>query len=355
MFYINTITHGGAERVLVNLATKLSERGHECVLVTSFPDKDSEYPLGEKVQRISLSEERILSKFSRNIKYISALRQQVVRHRPDILIAFLPEANHRALLATAGLKTKCLISVRNDPNKEYRSKLSRIFAKLHYRAADGVVFQTEDAKRWFPKSIQNKSRIIINQVDEIFYTFHSEELEKDIVATGRLSKQKNHELLINAYAKIAPQISDRLLIYGSGGLKDALQQQIDKLELTNKVVLMGNTKNVPMAVGSAKLYVMSSDYEGMPNALMEAMALGVPCISTDCPCGGPKALFGKDLLPCLVPTNDIDRLASKMIELLNNERLRRSIGAKCRKQAELFSPDVIIKEWESYLEKTLNK
>lgn len=348
LFYINAIHHGGAERVMCNLATQFSEHGHECVLTTSFRD-DWEYSFGKEVKRVALFESRLKYGFlKRNIFYVKKLRKILKEEKPDVVVAFMAEPNFRAIMASVGLNNKVVISVRNDPNREYPGRLNRILAKFLFRFADGIVFQTEDAQKWFPKSIQKKSRIIFNQVDEIFYntTYNGE--RHDIVTTGRLTAQKNHKLLIRAFAAIADKISDNLIIYGEGELRGELESLIAELHLENRVFLPGSVKNVADTIKSAKLFVLSSDYEGMPNSLMEAMALGIPCISTDCPCGGPRMLLKNYYDECVTEVNNEDNLSRKMYSfMLNSEKM--VIGKELKYYANLFNPDKVYFEWHNYL------
>jgi hypothetical protein len=158
MFYINTLGHGGAERVMSNLATQFSQRDdYRCTLVTSFPS-ENEYPCGEKVCRISLYDKRIEGNFwKRNIKLVQKLRRLIKTEKPDVLVSFMAEPNFRALLSTVGTKTKNIISVRNDPNKEYAK--TKWMTKTLYRFTDGIVFQTQDAKDWFPKGVQKNREL----------------------------------------------------------------------------------------------------------------------------------------------------------------------------------------------------
>ena len=345
LFYINAIHHGGAERVMCNLATQFSEHGHTCVLVTSFRD-EWEYPFGEKVQRITLFETQIKQGFwKRNLSLVKALRKVLREEKPDILVSFMAEPNFRAIVASLGLKNKVIVSVRNDPNREYRGRLNRFLAKTLFRLADGVVFQTEEAQKWFPKAIQRKSKLIFNQVDKVFYdTIYNGE-RRDIVTTGRLTAQKNHKMLIRAFASVADKISDNLVIYGEGELRGELESLIVELHLENRVLLPGGVKNVADTIKSAKLFVLSSDYEGMPNSLMEAMALGIPCISTDCPCGGPRMLFGENAEDKLVPCGDLKELSRRIFKELYNQRN----GTTERKLAQAFRPEQVNYDWEKYL------
>lgn len=354
MFYISTICNGGAARVMSNLANKLSERGHDCTLVTTFLAED-EYILASNVERISLYEKKPTGSWLlTNIEITKQLRKQVVSKKPDLLVSFLAEPNFRAAIATIGTKTKVILSVRNDPNWEYRDTLPTFLARYLFRRADGMVFQTEDAQRWFPKSIQQKSQIIFNAVKEDFYDIELPQLRTGIVATGRLRMQKNHAMLVRAYAKIANKITDDLYIYGAGDSSELKKLSIE-LGVGNRVHLPGQTMNVKNAIKSAKLYVLSSDFEGMPNALMEAMAMGLPCISTDCPCGGPRALFTEDMRQFLIPVGNADILAERMLFLLTDDEERVKHECLCKEAAMAFTPEVINKQWEDYLLSVKNK
>lgn len=348
MFYINAIHHGGAERVMVNLAKQFANDGTECILVTSFVDT-WEYPVDPTVKRISLYKKQIGGFIRRNLKLTSALRRLIREERPDLLITFMAEPNFRGIFACAGLKTKNLISIRNDPTREYAGHIQRFLAKTLFRKADGVVFQTEEAKEWFPKRIQKKSKVIFNQVDLRFYTTPPDEKKKQIVTTGRLVPQKNHKLLIEAFCDISDQIEETLWIYGDGPLKEELSALIEERGLQNRVFLPGATKDVSTALASAELFVLSSDFEGMPNALMEAMALGLPCISTDCPCGGPRALFGDELKECLYPVNNSARLSELLLSLLKNQSKLDELGQLAKKKAEAFNPKTIFAEWNQFI------
>ena len=349
LFYINAIHHGGAERVICNLATQFSEHGDDCILTTSFRD-NWEYPFGEKVRRITLFESQLNYGFlRRNISLIRKLRKLLKTEKPDIIVSFMAEPNFRTLIAARGLNVKTIVSIRNDPNKEYPNFIYRFLAKHLYKKADGIVFQTEDAQKWFPKSIQKKSKIIFNQVDEVFYNTIYNGERHDIVTTGRLVAQKNHKMLIRAFAAIADKISDNLIIYGEGELRGELESLIAELHLENRVFLPGSTKNVADTIKSAKLFVLSSDYEGMPKSLMEAMALGIPCISTDCPCGGPRMLLKNHSNECLSDVNDFEKFSQKIYFLISNLGKSLIIGQDLKNYAGLFSPDKVFLEWFYYL------
>ena len=349
MFYINAIHHGGAERVMVNLAEMFANRGNDVSLVTSFMDI-WEYTLSGRVTRINLCERTYKGFIKRNYKLTKLLRKKLKEEKPDILISFMAEPNFRALIATIGLKTKNLISVRNDPNREYPNKLFKFLARNLYKRADGVVFQTSDAKAWFPKKIQEKSEIIMNQVDDKFYHVQRSENPKNIITTGRLTEQKNHEMLIRAYSQIADKVEDDLIIYGEGELREKLESLVKELNLEGRVHLPGATKDVPKVLSEAKIFVLSSDYEGMPNSLLEAMAVGVPCISTDCPCGGPRGIIKDGINGFLCNVNDVNNLACKIETILNLKNAENTIGKSAKEHLMTFAPQIVEKRWISYVE-----
>ena len=315
VLYIGSLSRGGAERVIATLANYLNKSGVLCVVVTTY-QRENEYELDKGIKRIILSTPKkrtIVSKFFNNISQLLKLRNIVKKEHPNTILSFMGEPNFRMLLSCLSLKTRKVISIRNDPEKEYPTVISRVFAKIVFRLADHIVFQTEDARKWFPISIQKKSSIILNPVDDVFFNTVFDGIRHDFVTTGRLTSQKNHKMLIKAFAKIADKVNDNLYIYGEGGLRAELEQLVADLNMQRRVFLPGVVKNVADTIKSAKLFVLSSDYEGLPNSLMEAMALGIPCISTDCPCGGPRMLLQKD---ALVPVNDELCLSNTMLVFL---------------------------------------
>ena len=353
VFYVNAINGGGAERVMVNLAKYFSENGYDTTLVTSFRDT-WEYPVADSVKRLSLEEQEIKqSRLKRNLSRIFKLRKMCKEEKPDILVSFMEEPNFRAILATRGLPVKTLVSVRNDPNKEYAGKLGNFVGKVLLPMADGCVFQTKEAQEWFPQKLQKKSKIIYNAVKEEFYHIERKPNRGEIVTCGRLTEQKNHAMLISAFAEVVEQYPYATLkIYGEGNLRDTLQEQIDAVGLSDKAFLMGATNDVGKALQTADVFVLSSDYEGMPNALMEAMAAGVPCISTDCPCGGPRELL-HNREEILVGVGNSKKFAQQTKKLLADQQQKDIETDYVKLCAENFAPEAVMKCWEHYI-KELN-
>ena len=356
LFYINAIHDGGAERVIIEVAHGLSQMGYRSILVTSFVDENWEYPIPDGVERVSIEQrERRDSFVVRNIRRVYALRQLCKKYKPAVLVSFMDESNVRALIATMGLPVKNIISVRADPAQLYDGFCKSLLARYLLPRADGCVFQTENAMHWFPESLQRKSQVILNPVKPAFFQMQRVHNPKHIVAIGRLDKFKNFGLLLDAFSQLAfkyPQ--EKLLIFGQGVLRDELQRKINALHLEGRAFLMGATDDVPGVLATARLFVLSSDSEGMPNALMEAMAVGVPVIATDCPSGGVRSLIEDGVNGLLVPMGDKERLADAMDKVLTDDSLSERLGDYARQSAVArFNPMKVMHEWENFLRQVI--
>lgn len=342
------------------LAGGLALRGHEVTLVTDY-STPNEYPLLSTVKRVNIDGEfkGISNKgvIKRTLGRIKKVRNICKHAKADLLISFMWNSNLRAVFATRFIKTKNLVSVRVDPSVEYRSEKTAFLAKRIYSMADGCVFQTEDAQSWFSTGIQKKSRVIFNPVSDSFYqTELPQKRTKRIVSCGRLDEQKRFDMIIDAFSKICDDFPEyHLEIYGQGDLQPALQEQIEKLNRQNRIFLMGRSEDVPNTIKDASLFVLASDYEGLPNALMEAMALGLPVISTDCGGGGARALIdhGKDGL--IVPCGNVDALAQAIRCNLEDPETAKLRGENAGKKAAGFSTEHIVSLWEAYIAEIVAK
>lgn len=350
LFYINVLAGGGAERVITNLANYFNAKQYEVMVVNTFR-MENEYKLDEGIKHFYLeSKPTRAGMIRRNISRIKQLRKLLKELRPDVAISFMQEPNFRLIAASHNLDLKTVVSVRADPVQEGKNSIARLFLVWPLKRANAVVFQTKQAQQYFEPDIVARSRIILNPVNEKFYVSEFSGKRKDIVSVGRLCVQKNHKMLIEAFYAIAGGCLDNLLIYGDGPEREELQKIIEDKGMADRIFLKGNVGEIQTVIKSAKMFVLSSDSEGLPNALMEAMALGIPCIATDCPCGGPQMLIENGENGFLVPVGDVDALAMCMKKLLNlPEKESEAMGREAKKTSLGFKSAAICKKWEEYI------
>lgn len=349
-FFVTSLYRGGAERVIVNLAEQFNKAGHHVVLITLYK-RDNEYEVTNSIERYSL-DETVKTTGSNRINValyrLHSLHKIYKEERIDVVISFL--CLGYAILSTLFKKTKCIISIRNNPQSTYNTRLKKIIARFFLPLADGCVFQTEEARNWFSHSMRRNSSVIYNPIREVFFDVQPKPNSKIIVSCGRLEKQKNYPLLIEAFRLFSERNPDyQLKIYGKGSEKERISDLILCNKLEKKITLMGNVEHIQEAYEEAGIFVMTSDYEGMPNALMEAMACGLPCISTDCPCGGPAVLLQNNC-GMLFPVGDKIQLAKKMEILATNSTIRARMALKARDKAKRYTQKEIYQQWNEYVQ-----
>ena len=348
-FYIsNPLLNGGAERVVANLANTFA-KDNNVTIITPFR-VDTEYHIDSKIARFYLDENNNHGAVLRALTRVYRLHRYLITNKCQILFAFLDGAVEYAVLSTRFSHVKVIVSERNDPSQYYKTWWQKIWIRTIYNAADAAVFQTPDAQRWFGQSIQRRSKIIYNPVRDEFYNVERCPIPNRIVTCGRYEPQKNHHMLIDAMAiaiKRYPAL--KLSIYGTGELKDSLQDHIHQAGLEDSIILEGNVQDVPAVLKTAEIFVLSSDFEGAPNALMEAMAMGVPTISTDCPCGGPKMLLGDNENGVLVPVADAQSMADAIYKLHTDTNLQQIYSERSSLFAEKFKISNVIYDWKSII------
>ena len=320
VFTCDCMGSGGAEKVIASLSNEMKNQGIKVTIigVGDLDEPHSFYDLNAGVEYVTLSNGS--GKRINSIKRIYLLRKKITLLKPDIVISFLPNANIYTSFALIGLSIPFINSERNNPWVNPANKLERLLKKISFKRADGSVFQTADALNFYPESVKKKAIIIKNPI------LLNTQLERNVfsrnkivLAVGRLTKQKNYINLLNAFKTFNEKKKNTytLKIYGDGPLKEELINYCKLLNLEKNVIFMGNDKNWHEREYKDAMYILSSDYEGMPNSLAEAMALGLPCISTDCPCGGSKELIRDGFNGFLVPVNNPTVLADKMVQLSN--------------------------------------
>ncbi len=316
-------------------------------------NKESSYYLNNNIRRISLSNETDSKNFYRkNFLRFYRLKKYLNTSRSEIYLAMLPITIVMILLLKRYCNAPVIVSERGDPSKTVgKSKINKYIMRQLYKKADGFVFQTRDAMSFYEEILPVNGVIIPNAVNLDFVNQQpSIERNKTIVSIGRLTEQKNFPVLINSFSNIVKKFPEyQLIIYGEGQLRNSLNDQIIKLNLKNKVLLPGHVNNIKEHINNASMFVLSSNYEGMPNALMEAMALGIPVIATDCPVGGPRNLINSGENGILIPINNRFEMEKAMEKIISDKEFAEKIGINALNITKKYSPDRIYQEWETYL------
>lgn len=356
VFYLGSMNNGGAERVVANLCNRLCNDNN--IMILTSVRKSTVYHLDKKIVVKSLdhSEKISLNIIKKNIERLRRLIFEVQNFNADILISFLSEPCFRSILVKRKIGIPVIICQRNDPREEYKNFVYRILMKRLYPKAEGAVFQTEEQKRFFPMKLQQKAIVIANPVaDEYICDDYTYPLNHKIIAVGRLDTQKNFQLLIRAFKKFSKEHLDYTLqIYGEGPERETLEKLIIRYGLEDKVFLCGRVKDIKNKLLEAEFFVLSSDYEGMPNALIEAMTLGIPVISTNCPCGGPAELISNENMGILVQVRDEKALAMAMSRYARNHDLAEKYGRNAKNILQKVSPDSVTKRWILYINEVYN-
>lgn len=341
-FIIIELKNGGAERVVANIANEYSTRKDCLFYLITGKRQEQDYPLNEQVNR-----QCILS--GKLVEDVFELRKFLKRNKIDCAVGIDLYANWCVCLANYRIKTKMIISERNAPKHNFISKKSRLLIKLTYWRADAYVFQTQQAKDCYSKAIQKRGVVIHNPVKSDL-PIKSNIESKKIVAVGRLNPQKNYPMLLKAFSLVHKEYPEYILqIYGQGEQKQCLESLIKQLKLDKNVVLCGYCEEVHNEIKDAEIFVMSSDCEGMPNSLMEAMAMGLSVICTDCPAGGPAELIEDGINGILTPVGDSNVMARKIKMLIEHNEVRNKLGKAAMEIRETHSIKNIIKQWDKIL------
>lgn len=357
VFHLNCLERGGAERVVANLSGQFAAHGYMVYIATEWQGAD-EYGIDPRVRRVHVGLTAKQERDGRVKKFtdrIVNLRRFLKEAKPDIIIAFARKANYRALTATIGTGIPTLISVRIYPVGYYDFLSDKIQMPILFRRAAGCVFQTPEQRAFFPEFIQKKSKIILNPIHNRFLGNPiPERREKAVVHSGRLVDFKNQSMLIRAFEKVHRKHPDYILkIFGPDsfdGTKEKLEWQIREYNAQDYIKLMGGSRQLEKDLLYGAIAAFSSDYEGMPNAMLEAMALGLPVVATDCPPGGPAMVITPEQNGLLVPVGDEEAMAAAINRLIEDKAFAEKLGRNAAQIGNVAGADIIFEEWRSYVE-----
>jgi GalNAc-alpha-(1->4)-GalNAc-alpha-(1->3)-diNAcBac-PP-undecaprenol alpha-1,4-N-acetyl-D-galactosaminyltransferase len=354
LFFTSSLSTGGAERIACTLVNAWASRGDQVILMPTFSGRgECFYELYSDVRLVYLSD--LISSTSRSclnrIVRLRAMRRFIAKERPDVIVSFLFNVNVATIIAAAGLRIPVVICERTDPFVMPISFFIKIGCWITYRFAKVLVVQTQavcDKYRSSSYAIR-EIKVIPNPIARPFLEFKhcvSNRSTSNLIAVGRLDEGKQFDVLIRVFSKIAKQHSTwSLQIFGEGPLRSVLQQEIIDCGLDSRISLMGRTKNIASAFAQADVFVMTSRYEGFPNVLLEAMAIGLPSVTFDCP-SGPKEITINGKIAILVPLNDEIKLEKALQQIMTDDSLRKYIGRKARESVrERYSLSSVLQHW----------
>lgn len=351
IFLVASLGSGGAERVVSLLSNRLVERGHNIEIVC-LKYNDVYYKLNQSVNVVLAMQQT-----KNRLTEILWLRKYIKKEKPDVVIPFTEGVYCFTILALLGTGIPIIASERLDPAS--MSKIRKVLKRLLLPYVDWMVVQTQSIKEYFPKSIQDKTTVIFNPVNDDVFKPSSAITEKAgklnrLISVGRLYPQKNQQMLIQAFARVADLFPEwQLVIYGEGPLRAELEDLVSSLCLHDRVLLPGRTENVIEELRKSQIFCLSSYYEGMSNAMIEAICVGLPIVTTKV--SGTENLINDGENGFLIENNNEVSFAKKIAELMSSSILRKRMSANNQQFVRLFNIDNIINEWIQLINKVINK
>lgn len=353
LFFIDKVSSSGASKIIVWLANRCVKCDYLVYLVSYIESEDIRV-LDKNVKKIVLKSNS--NKITRAFNVILQLRNIISKKRIDLCVGFLPIDSLYLQIATLLKKTKVIVCERSDPYLE-NSRLASI-ARKFYCFADAYVFQTKAALNYFHLLKKNKSIIIPNPVlKKTIDIVPIDKRKNALVTSGRLFiKQKRQDVLLKAFSILLHDFPTLYLdIYGSGPDENILREMTKSLNIEGKVFFKGNVPSLENEINRYLLFIFSSDYEGIPNSVIEAMQCGLAVVATDCSPGGIRTLINDSLNGYIVPRGSYVEMANKVSILLKNKHLLKQFSIEASKITESLDEDKIFSQWYCWFEYTLNK
>ena len=353
---ISSLATGGAERVISIMANYWAERGEKVTLLTFDTGGEPSYSLHAGVRHRPLkleadSPNAVVGLF-RNLRRLQVLRRAVRESRPDLVISFVDKTNVVTLLATLWMKIPVIVSERIDPSSYQIGKIWNLLRQVSYGRADALVCQTPRALAYFRPVTDEKGHVIPNPVAPLLPNKQereqgdSEGRGRVIVGMGRLTAQKGFDLLLRAFKILSPLHPHwSLKILGDGPLLKELQAQVASFGLSGRIELPGRVSDPYFELSRADIFVLSSRFEGFPNALLEAMACGLPVVSFDCP-SGPREIIRDGVDGLLVPPEDVNALAATLGRLMGDDAERKRLAKRAPEVLNRFGLDEVMGKWD---------
>lgn len=348
LFVIPSLSNGGAERVVSRISSALSNKNYD-VNVLTFYNTDKDYDIDDKVKVTNLSNGDLKTyKGIGILKRLKLIKKYIKNTKPDVIFPFLDHVFIFVMLSIFFTKYRKKTSFLIRNNISFQSRKIRFLLKLLIPFASKIIAQNNGQKESLSKGKQKKTFVIPNPIDEKYFKYDKKlsEVPKYIVSIGRLEKQKNYKLSLSAFANVSKKYSDlKYIIYGKGSLLEELNDFCKQLDITSKVEFRGFITNKEKIYSDCDIFVLSSDYEGMPNSLIESLAIGVPSISTDCKYG-PKEIIVDPRIGILLEDNSVRNMELAIERMVKNyQYYAENINYRKEFMRNNYSIDKIVSLW----------
>lgn len=354
---IASLQMGGAERVMALLANAWANRGDAVTLITLTSPEEDFFALDPSVQRVVIGwrkpSNHPLRAILNNGVRLWRLRHALAASQPNVVISFIDTMNVMAVLASRGLGLPIIVCERVNPEQHQIGSAWKLLRGFAYPRAAALVVQTSAVAEWGQGLLPPECIFVIPNPILPEDNHIRNNPGQRIVAVGRLVRQKGHDLLLRAFAQVAPDFPDwRLRIIGDGPEMAALVALTRELNIADRVEMPGRSGDIPGEMAQAGLFVLSSRFEGFPNALIEAMAASLPVIAADCP-SGPREIVRHEVDGLLVPPENVDALAAAMRRLMSDPDERARLAARASEVRERFSMERVLALWDDAIQQTL--
>jgi glycosyltransferase involved in cell wall biosynthesis len=350
--FIDELGNGGAERVTTVLANYFAGKSYDVFLfVTKIGDSQKNYHIDDKIHIIEVPYNK--SKVIRIIKRFIFIRKVLGEVGVESCISLTYTFAPYIVATSPKARGRFISSLRNAPQFENAGRGFRILRFFTFLCSDNIVFQTQEAKDFFPSIIKKKGVVIPNPITNTLPMI-SNYMNNRLIMVCRLEPQKNLLLALDAFKTVLEHNSACILeIYGEGRQKGILSEFIQNNGMTQNVKLMGFSSKIHDILSDGGIYLSTSDFEGISNSMIESMAIGLPVICTDCPVGGARMFISNHVNGILVPVGDKDKIVEAILELLDNYELRRKIGTEAKFIRDRLNSNIICSKWEQLFQNSL--
>ena len=353
VYLINTLKVGGAAKMLKYVANLSLRVFSEISIISIYDDRYDGQDLDSRIKVVCLGFNDV-NRFVRQFLMVTKTKDAIHEINPNYVCSFISHVCFIGRLATLGDKNiKYISAERGDPFTEHA--IWKKIIKWTYLKSDYCFFQLDNARDFFGEAVAKKSFVIPNPaiLNSIVKPYFGDR-EKTIVSAGRFSVEKRYCDLIDAFAIVHKKYPEyKLIIYGDGPMRESYKLQIKNLGIESFVSLPGYVDCFAEKIRKDGIFVLSSLFEGIPNALIEAMSVGIPCIATDCTPGGPAFLFNNQSRGLLVPVKNPQAISDAIISYIDHPELAKSKAASAVEIVEQLNKELIYNQWIQSLETIL--